>query len=203
MEGQVEAGHRGDRADADREQDHGAEHVHGEIDPHLWEDVRNAQAYVKLMADTLIDADPAGRATYERNRDAYLAELSTLHEYVAEQIARIPPERRLLVTTHDAFQYLANAHGLEVVGFVVPNPAQEPSAAQVNQLTEAVRGVPAVFLEPNLHARASVLRRVAEDHGIPTCVIYGDAFDEHTTTYVDMMRHNADELLRCLGGEST
>jgi anchored repeat ABC transporter substrate-binding protein len=179
------------------------EHVHGEIDPHTWEDVRNAQAYVELIADTLIEADPAGRATYEANRDAYLGELSALHDYVSGQIAQIPPERRQLVTTHDAFQYLANAYGLEVVGFVVPNPAQEPSAAQVTELTEAVRGVPAVFLEPNLHARASVLRRVAEDNGVATCVIYGDAFDEHTRTYVDMMRHNADELLRCLGGESS
>lgn len=174
-------------------------HVHGQIDPHLWQDVRNAQAYVQLMADTLIEADPDGRETYEAGRDAYLAELAELHAHVADQLEQIPEQRRQLVTTHDAFAYLANAYGMEVVGFVVPNPAQEPSAAQVNRLTQAVRDVPAVFLEPNLEHRAGVLRRVAADHDVPVCVIYGDAFDENATTYVQMMRHNADELLGCLG----
>jgi hypothetical protein len=56
-----------------------------------------------------------------------------------------------------------------------------------------------VFVEPNLQQRASVLRQVAGDQRVRVCKLYGDAFDEAATTYVAMMRHNADELLRCLG----
>jgi anchored repeat ABC transporter substrate-binding protein len=176
-------------------------HVHGEIDPHLWEDVGNAQAYVKLIRDTLVRADPEHADDYRAATEAYLRELQDLDRYVAARIARIDRANRQLITTHDAFGYLANAYDMTVAGFVVPNPAQQPSAAQVRTLTDTVANlrVPAVFVEPNLQQRASVLRQVASDQGVRVCKLYGDAFDAAATTYVAMMRHNADELLRCLG----
>ncbi|WP_020391388.1 anchored repeat ABC transporter, substrate-binding protein [Kribbella catacumbae] len=176
-------------------------HVHGEIDPHLWEDVANAKAYVQLIRDTLISVDPDGSSTYRVNADAYLRELDELDSYVRSQLTKIPADRRQLITTHDAFGYLASAYGMKVAGFVVPNPAQEPSVDQVRKLSETIRNlkVPAVFTEPNLAQRASVLTQVARDNGVRVCSIYGDSFDEHARTYVAMMRHNADELLLCLG----
>lgn len=176
-------------------------HVHGEIDPHLWQDVRNAKAYVQLIRDTLAKADPAGADRYAANARTYLAELDVLDSYVREQIARIPAGRRQLVTTHDAFGYLAQAYDMTVAGFVVPNPAQEPSVEQVRKLTETIRNlrVPAVFVEPNLAHRAGVLSQVASDQKVRVCKLYGDSFDENARSYVAMMRHNADELLACLG----
>jgi anchored repeat ABC transporter substrate-binding protein len=176
-------------------------HVHGEIDPHLWEDVANVKAYVQLMRDTLVKVDPDGADTYRSNSDAYLRELDDLDSYVRTQLAKIPAARRQLITTHDAFGYLASAYGMKVAGFVVPNPAQEPSVDQVRKLSETIRNlkVPAVFIEPNLAQRASVLTQVAHDNGVRVCSIYGDSFDEKARTYVAMMRHNADELLLCLG----
>jgi anchored repeat ABC transporter substrate-binding protein len=179
-------------------------HVHGVIDPHTWQDVRNAQAYVNVIADTLIRVDPAGRADYEARRDEYLATLEALHLRVAQLLGTIPESNRQLVSTHDAFGYLAEAYGLKVAGFVVPNPAQEPSALQVTRLTETIRNlrVRAVFVEPNLASRARVLRQVAQDQGVAICTLYGDAFDDHVHSYVAMMEHNAAELARCLGGRS-
>lgn len=176
-------------------------HVHGEIDPHLWEDVANAKAYVQLMRDTLISADPDGKQAYQENAAKYLRELDELDSYMRTQLAKIPADRRQLITTHDAFGYLASAYGMKVAGFVVPNPAQEPSVDQVRKLSETIRNlkVPAVFTEPNLAQRASVLTQVARDRGVRVCSIYGDSFDEHARSYVAMMRHNADELLLCLG----
>ncbi|MFC0623670.1 anchored repeat ABC transporter, substrate-binding protein [Kribbella deserti] len=175
-------------------------HVHGEIDPHLWEDVANAKAYVQLMRDTLIKVDPDGKQIYQDNTAAYLRELDDLDGYVRAKLATIPRDRRQLITTHDAFGYLAEAYDMTVAGFVVPNPAQEPSVEQVRKLTETIRNlkVPAVFIEPNLAQRASVLTQVATDQRVRVCTIYGDSFDQHATTYVAMMRHNADELQRCL-----
>lgn len=175
-------------------------HVHGEIDPHLWHDVGNAQSYVELIRDTLIGVDPAGAATYRRNADAYLAELVALDTYVSDTIASIPAANRYLVTTHHAFAYLAHAYDIEVAGFVTPNPAVEPSLADRRKLTETIRNlrVRAVFLEPNLRARSSTLVEVAKEQGVRVCPIYGDAFDRTVDTYARMMRFNADSLKECL-----
>lgn len=175
-------------------------HVHGEIDPHLWQDVRNGMAYVQLIRDTLIGVDPGGAAEYAANARRYLRVLESTDDYVRETIAAIPATNRYLVTTHDAFGYLAHAYHLRVAGFVVPNPAVEPSLADRRKLGETIRtlDVPAVFLEPNLVARASTLTEVAHDAGIDVCPIYGDTFSDEVTTYVQMMRFNADTLRRCL-----
>lgn len=175
-------------------------HVHGEIDPHLWQNVRNAMAYVQLIRDTLIAADPEGARYYRDNANTYLAELEETDNYLHETLATIPKGNRHLLTTHDAFAYLADAYGLNVAGFVVPNPAVEPSLADRRKLAETIRTleVPAVFLEPNLAARASTLSEVAAEAGIDVCPIYGDTFDEEVTSYVQMMRFNADSLRRCL-----
>ncbi|WP_435737985.1 anchored repeat ABC transporter, substrate-binding protein [Cellulosimicrobium sp. PMB13] len=175
-------------------------HVHGEIDPHLWQDVRNAQAYVEIIRDTLVEVDPAGAAEYRANAEAYLRTLDETDAYVERTLAAIPRSQRYLVTTHDAFAYLGKAYDVEIAGFVTPNPATEPSVAERAKLTQTVRTlrVPAVFLEPNLAARSSVLTEVARENGVQVCPIYSDAFDDDVTTYVAMMRANADSLRRCL-----
>lgn len=175
-------------------------HVHGEIDPHLWQDVGNAMAYVQLIRDRLIEVDPAGAGHYREHAERYLDELERLDRHVRGTIAEIPEQRRRLVTTHDAFGYLANAYDLEVAGFVTPNPASEPSLLDRRRLSATVRelGIPAVFLEPNLLARSSMLTEVAREQGVEVCPIYGDTFDEHVHSYVEMMRANAASLRRCL-----
>lgn len=176
-------------------------HVHGEIDPHLWQNVRNAMAYVQAIRDTLIEADPEGAAEYTRNAQTYLARLGELDAEVSATIAAVPRAQRTLVTTHDAFGYLAQAYDLTIAGFVTPNPAVEPSLAERKRLTQTIRNlrVPAVFLEPNLAGRSSTLVEVAKENGIEICPIYGDAFSETVTTYIDMMRFNAQSVRDCLG----
>ncbi len=175
-------------------------HVHGEIDPHLWQNVANAQAYVEIIRDTAIDIDPDGAAQYRANASAYLLELEDLDRYMAETIADIPPSNRYLVTTHDAFGYLSAAYDIEIAGFVTPNPSTEPSLQERRRLVETIRNldIRAVFLEPNLISRSATLTQTAAELGVQVCPIYGDAFDQDVTTYVQMMRANADSLHRCL-----
>ncbi len=176
-------------------------HVHGEIDPHLWHDAHNAAAYVRVIRDALTEADPASADEYQRNAAAYLARLDGLDAEVQAEIARIPPERRRLVTTNDAFGYLARAYGLEVSGFVAPNPGVEPSVADRVRLQATLTDlrIPAVFLEPNLARTRSTLRTAAEDAGVRVCPLYGDTLDANAPTYIDMMRFNAHSLATCLG----
>ena len=167
--------------------------------PHLWLDVLNAIAYVEHIRDALAEIDPAGADTYRANADGYLAELRTLDEEVAAAIDSIPPERRKLVTFHDAFPYLAHRYGLEVVAVVVASPGKEPSAKDVANLVDAIAAedVPAVFKEPQLNAR--ILELAADDAGVEVCTLHSAALDKKVNTYVKLMRFNAKELTRCLG----
>lgn len=175
-------------------------HVHGEIDPHLWQNARNGMAYVQLIRDTLIGADPANARDYRDRAARYLRDLEATDAYVRETISRIPESRRHLVTSHDAFGYLAEAYDVEIAGFVTPSPAIEPSLADRRKLTETLRTlrIPAVFLEPNHASRASALTELAAEQGVQVCSIYGDAFDDTVTGYIDLLRFNADSLAACL-----
>jgi ABC-type Zn uptake system ZnuABC Zn-binding protein ZnuA len=170
--------------------------------PHLWLDMQNGMTYVERIRDALVSVDPAGADVYRANADAYLAELRTVDAEVIAAVDSIPSERRKLVTFHDAYPYLAHRYGLQIVGFVVESPGKEPSAQQVSNLANAIRDqkVPAVFKEPQFSAR--VLDLAASDAGVQVCVLYSDALDNNVKTYVDLMRFNASELARCLGGTS-
>ena len=170
--------------------------------PHLWLDVQIGMTYVERIRDALASIDPAGADIYRANADAYLAELRTLDQEVTAAVESIPPDQRKLVTFHDAYPYLAQGYGLEIVGFVVESAGKEPSAQQVADLTQAIRDehVPAVFTEPQFSTR--ILELAAGDAGVEVCTLYSDAFTDQVKSYVDLMRFNARELVRCLGGTS-
>lgn len=175
-------------------------HIHGEIDPHLWHDIDNVMAYVNIIRDTLTEVDPAGAGAYRDAAARYVRLLESLNQEITAELAPIPDGRRQLITTHDSFRYFANDHSFEIAGFVSPNPATEPSLSDRRRLTETIRNlnVPAVFLEPNLIARSTMLRSVAEAEGIDVCPILGDVFTSEVRTYIELMRFNARSIRRCL-----
>ena len=170
--------------------------------PHLWLNVQNGMAYVERIRDALASVDPAGADIYRANAEPYLSQLQQLDLEVATAIESIPTEQRKLVTFHDAYPYLAQGYGLEIVGFVVESAGSEPSAQEVADLAKAIRDqhVPAVFKEPQFSAR--ILELAADDAGVEVCSLYSDAFTDEVKSYVDLMRFNARELARCLGGTS-
>jgi zinc/manganese transport system substrate-binding protein len=158
-----------------------------ELDPHAWQDVRNAMAMTRAVRDGL-------------------AELRDLDREVAAQIAAIPPERRRLVTDHDAFGYLADRYGLEVIGTVVGSgttEGAEPSAGDLARLVRRIRdaGVPTVFAENIINPATT--REVARAAGVRLGErLYSDALgaaDGPAGTYIDMMRHNVRVLREGLG----
>lgn len=175
-------------------------HVHGDIDPHLWQSVKNGIAYVRTIADRLCEVDHKNARKYRANADRYINKLLDVDAYMRKKVASIPKERRNLVTTHDAFAYLGKAYGVNIAGFVTINPSSEPSVQDRRRLSQILRDleIPAVFLEPNLISRSSVLKELASEAHVKVCPIYGDAFDAKVRTYADMMRANADSLAKCL-----
>jgi len=170
--------------------------------PHLWMDVTLGKQYARIIRDTLIDVDPEGRVLYEQHYADYAATLDGTADYIDAAVSGVPAEYHKIVSTHDAFDYLARSIGFEVAGFVVPSPGQEPSPADLREIIDAIEefGIPAVFSEPQTDAEAATLEQVAADAGVEVCTLYSDAFDDTVRTYVDLLRFDADELAQCLGG---
>jgi manganese/iron transport system substrate-binding protein len=167
--------------------------------PHLWLNVQYAMHYVEKIRDGLIEVDPAGADAYRSNTAAYLEELDALDKEVATAMESIPPERRKLVTFHDAFPYFAERYGLEVVGVVVESPGREPSARELADLVDQIRAqdTPTVFAEPQLNAQ--LLQTVAKDAGVTVKTLLSGAFTADVHSYVELMRFDAQQLVEGLG----
>ena len=180
------------------------EYPGGQADPHLWMDPKMASQYARIVRQSLAALDRDGYATYEANTVDYLDAIETAQADAAMSIESVPAGNRKLVTTHDAFGRFASAFDLEIVAVVVGSPGQEPSPEDVANLTRAIedQGVPAVFREPQIDAEGRILEQAAKDAGVRVCTLYSDSLDDKVTSYIEMMRFNADEIARCLGGDN-
>ena len=176
----------------------------GSTDPHLWMDAEIGGQYAAIIRDTLSLADPAGSETYSANYDAYATLLDETVQYVADTTAGVPAERRQIVSTHDAFGYLARAIDFEVAGFVASGPGQDASPEDISALVATIEdlGIPAVFTEPQTSVETRVLEQIAADVGAEVCTLYSAALDDTVRTYVELLRFDAEELARCLGASS-
>jgi zinc/manganese transport system substrate-binding protein len=173
-------------------------------DPHAWQSIADAKIYVANIRDGLSTIDPAGKAAYQTNGQAYLATLDELETEVTTVLAPIPPGRRKIITSHDAFGYFGAAYS---VTFIAPEGLStdaEPSAKDVARIIAQIRKqkIPAVFLENITDPR--LMEQIARETGaIVGGKLYSDALsrpDGPAGTYVDMMRHNVRELAKALGG---
>ena len=176
--------------------DHGHGHDHGAGDPHFWQDPRLVVHYVNQITNGLVEADPDNAATYMDNSAAYIEELEALDAYIADTLASIPDDLRVMVTFHDAFGYFGARYDMEVQAFVGGHggDVSPDDIANVLELVEH-NGLPAVFAETQFSDDA--LQQVARDAGIQVGIIRSLPDDEHPE-YISMMRSNADQLAQFL-----
>lgn len=169
-------------------------HSHGGLDPHAWQSVANVKIYVANIRDALAAADPPSRGIYESNAVAYLAKLDALEADVKAAVARIPPERRKIITSHDAFGYFERAYGLDFIAPQGVSTDSEASAKDVARIIQQIRRdkIPAVFFETISDPR--LIQRIAKETGAKIGDrLYSDALSPPggpAGTYIDMMRHN-------------
>jgi len=172
-------------------------------DPHAWQSVPNVKIYVGNIRDALIAADSADAATFRANAARYVSELDALDAEVRSAIAKIPPERRKVITTHNAFGYFAAAYGIAFLAPVGVSTETEPSARDIALLIRQIKAdkIPAVFLE-NLSDDRLIGRIAAETGAKAGGTLYSDSLTDEkgpAPTYIDLVRHNIKALTSALG----
>ena len=176
--------------------------VDGEPNPHFWLDPSLVSGhYVPAITDALTKLDPAGGPTYQADAAAYTTQLEALDAADKTKIETIPPASRKLVTFHDAFPYFAAHYGFEVIGVILANVGQEPSAADLAALVQKVKAaqVRAVFSEAQFSPKLA--DTLAQEAGITSVVttLYNDTVGPPPTdTYLKMMAWNVDEIVQSL-----
>jgi ABC-type Zn uptake system ZnuABC Zn-binding protein ZnuA len=169
-------------------------------DPHWWHSVANVEKATKIVRDALIQIDPANRAEFTRNANAYLAKLAALNTWVKQKVAELPRDKRELVTSHDAFQYFAKQYGFTIYPIEGISTDQEPSAKQVDELIATIKkqGVKAIFLEDTLNPKVSseITRETGAKIG---GTLYADGLGSgEGSTYEGMVKHNVTTIVEAL-----
>jgi ABC-type Zn uptake system ZnuABC Zn-binding protein ZnuA len=168
----------------------------GEVDPHWWQNPRNAEIAVRRIRDALTAADPGGRASYAAGADAYLARLGRLDRAIAACMDAIPAARRKLVTDHDALGYYADRYGIDVIGTVIPalSTQAQASAGEVARLVRTIRGagVGTIYSESSVNPKLA--RAIARDAGAELGpALYADSLGPTGSagaTYIGSLRAN-------------
>ncbi|WP_275195070.1 metal ABC transporter substrate-binding protein [Bradyrhizobium sp. CSA207] len=171
-------------------------------DPHAWQSVPNAKAYVTNIATALATTDPNDADFFRAEAKAYLEKLETLDREVREAVAKIPPERRKVISTHNAFGYFAAEYGIQFIAPLGVSTETEPSARDIAAIIGQIKAqkIPAVFLENISDDR--LIRRIAAETGAK---VGGTLISDGLTgekgpapTYIDMVRHNIKALTSAL-----
>ena len=182
----------------------------GQHDPHVWFDVTLWMEAVKQVEKSLSEMDPEHAAGYRARAQAYQQELATLHAYALEQTARVPPEQRVLITAHDAFNYFGRAYSFEVRGLQGISTATEAGAGDVKALADFIveRRIPAIFVESSVPLRnVEALQAAVQARGFEVRIggeLFSDAMGDEGSvegTYSGMVRHNLDTIVGALLGE--
>ena len=201
-------GDHGDDSHDDHDHDHGddehshedeaddhSDHDHGPNDPHLWLDPANMVELTRSVESALATADPDNAETYAANAEALVEELETLDTDFSEGVATC--ERRDIVVSHAAFGYLAGAYDLEQIAINGLDPSNEPSAAQLAQISDLVQDedITTVFTERLVSS--AVADTVAREAGVETAVldpIEGLTDETADEDYISLMRQNLEAI---------
>jgi manganese/iron transport system substrate-binding protein len=178
-------------------------------DPHVWGDAENSIQMVNRIRDALIKLLPEDKEKFTQNAARLTAQLKQLDTWITKEIQTIPPDKRRLVTTHDAFQYYGRGYGIAIAGTLIGISTEEqPSAQTVQRLVEAVKKakVPAIFAETTINP--ALITTVAQEAGVQLAPrqLYSDsigAAGSEGDSYIKMLESNTRTIVEALGGKYT
>lgn len=178
-----------------------------QYDPHIWFNVKHWISAAETIRDTLSEYDPGHAADYQKNAEAYIAELNALDAEVRERIAEIPESGRVLVTAHDAFGYFGDAYGIKVMGLQGISTASEYGSKDVSKLRDFLveNKIKAVFVESSIPTKSmeaviAGAKQLGHDVNIGG-ELFSDSLGEpgsDADTYIKMIRHNVNTITEAL-----
>jgi manganese/zinc/iron transport system substrate-binding protein len=179
-------------------------------DPHVWMDVQGWMKAVDVVADALTAFDPPNKDYYIKNAKQYRERLRQLDDYARQAITSIPDKQRVLVTAHDAFNYMSRAYGIEVLGIQGISTESEAGIKDINRIVDVLvtRRIPAVFVESSVsdkNVKALIEGAASRGHRVR---IGGELFSDamgppgtYEGTYIGMIDHNITIIAGALSGK--
>lgn len=171
-------------------------------DPHAWMDAENGILYAENIKKAMSTYDPANKDYYEKNFLAYREKLEGLDSYIKEEISKIPEQQRILITSHDAFQYYGRKYGIRLESILGTSTDAQAQSADIVKLDKIIKDskVPAVFIESTVNPK--MLQELANSNDITIGgSLYSDSIgskDSDAPTYYDMLKYNTDVIVKAL-----
>ncbi len=176
-------------------------------DPHAWMDASLGLTYIKNIKDALSELDPDNADIYAFNYGVYKTQLEDLDKYIKTEIQKIPAQKRVLITSHDAFQYYGRAYGIQLEAILGTSTDAEAQTSDIIRLNKVIKSnkVPALFIESTINPK--LLKQLAKDNDIEIGgQLYADSIGDEESpapTYIDMLKHNTDVMVAALSRESS
>lgn len=174
-------------------------------DPHAWMDASNGILYADKIREAFSDLLPGKTEVFLKNYNRYRAELEKLDSYITDKILSIPSDKRILVTSHDAFQYYGKKYGLKleaIMGISTDAEAQTSDIIRVNRVIREFE-VPAVFIESTINPK--LISQIAKDNNVVIGgQLYADSLGDDESpanTYINMLKSNTDTIVNALRGD--
>lgn len=177
----------------------------GSSDPHAWMDASNGLIYIENIKNAIVQLDPENRDIYEFNYGVYRRQLEDMDAYIFKEIEKIPEQRRILITSHDAFQYYGRRYGVQLEAVIGISTEAEAQTSDIIRLGKVIKesGVSAVFIETTVNPK--LLKQIADDNNVSIGgSLYSDSIGEKNSnapTYLEMLRYNTDTIVHALSKE--
>lgn len=175
-------------------------------DPHAWMDANLGLIYIENIKNALSELDPDNADIYAFNYGVYKKQLEDLDQYIKTEIQKIPEAKRVLITSHDAFQYYGRAYGIRLEAILGTSTDAEAQTSDIIRLNKVIKTnkVPALFVESTINPK--LLKQLAKDNDIEIGgQLYADSIGDEESpapTYIDMLKHNTDVIVAALSRES-
>lgn len=173
------------------------------VDPHVWFDPLNVMIWADNCAQVFGTLDVENQEFYTKNARQYVEALTVLHDWIGNEVAKIPERNRKLVTDHLAFGYLAQQYGFKMIGAVIPaySTAAEPSAQELADLNDTIKAedIPAIFVGISTDSRLTAL--IAQDTGVDLVPLYTGSLSEPggpADTYIRLMQYDVNAIVQAL-----
>ncbi|MET3589700.1 zinc/manganese transport system substrate-binding protein [Bartonella silvatica] len=174
-------------------------HHHSNIDPHAWQTIPNVEIYIKNIAAAFCKIDQKSCVNYRKNADSYIQKLQRMQKTLKAKLATIPKDKRIIITSHDAFDYFAKEYDFTILAPQSASTESEATAADVAKLIKQIKTYKAAALFVENIFTPRLIKQISEETGLKIGgTLYSDALSNENgpaATYLDMIEHNIETII--------